>query len=111
MIAPEGTSCARAFPRRSRRATSPSSGSRTSSCSALGQLLPDRAVAASHVSFPAFVFQAIDPRSGRLTLLADILGGGGGAVPDAPGDARGGQLHVELRAAPGGDRGDGVSVA
>jgi N-methylhydantoinase B len=54
-------------------------------CRALGELLPDRAVAASHVSFPAFVFQAIDPRSGRLTLLADILGGGGGAGRDLPG--------------------------
>jgi N-methylhydantoinase B len=53
---------------------------------ALGDLLPDRAVAASHVSFPAFVFQAVDPRVGRMTLLADILGGGGGARRDAPGD-------------------------
>jgi N-methylhydantoinase B len=53
---------------------------------ALGELLPDRAVAASQVSFPAFVFQAADPRSGRTTLLADILGGGGGARRDAPGD-------------------------
>ncbi len=53
---------------------------------ALGRLLPDRAVAASHVSFPAFVFQATDPESGRLTLLTDILGGGGGARPGAPGD-------------------------
>jgi N-methylhydantoinase B len=32
------------------------------------------------------VFQAVDSRSGRLTLLADILGGGGGARRDAPGD-------------------------
>ncbi len=55
-------------------------------CRALGELLPDRAVASSHVSFPAFVFQAVDPRSGRLTLLTDILGGGGGARPAAPGD-------------------------
>jgi N-methylhydantoinase B len=53
---------------------------------ALCVLLPDRAVAASHVSFPALVFQSVDPRSGRLTLLADILGGGGGARRDAPGD-------------------------
>ena len=53
---------------------------------ALGELLPDRAVAASHVSFPAFVFQAVDPRVGRMTLLADILGGGGGARAHAPGD-------------------------
>ena len=56
-------------------------------CRALGELLPDRAVAASHVSFPAFVFQAVDPRTGRLTLLADILGGGGGAGPGLPGMA------------------------
>jgi N-methylhydantoinase B len=53
---------------------------------ALCDLLPERSVAASQVSFPAFVFQAVDPRSGRLTLLADILGGGGGARRDAPGD-------------------------
>jgi N-methylhydantoinase B len=53
---------------------------------ALGDLLPERAVAASQVSFPAFVFQAVDPRVGRMTLLADILGGGGGARRDAPGD-------------------------
>ncbi len=53
---------------------------------ALSELLPDRTVAASHVSFPALVFQAVDPRSGRLTLLADILGGGGGARPEARGD-------------------------
>jgi N-methylhydantoinase B len=53
---------------------------------ALSDLLPERTVAASHVSFPALVFQAVDPRSGRLTLLADILGGGGGARRDAPGD-------------------------
>ena len=55
-------------------------------CEALGDLLPDRVVAASQVSFPAFIFQATDPRRGRLTLLTDILGGGGGARPDAPGD-------------------------
>lgn len=55
-------------------------------CAALGDLRPERAVAASHVSFPAFVFQATDARSGRVTLLADILGGGGGASPEGPGD-------------------------
>ncbi len=53
---------------------------------ALCDLLPERSVAASQVSFPALVFQAVDPRSGRLTLLADILGGGGGARREAPGD-------------------------
>ena len=52
----------------------------------LCELLPEHSVAASQVSFPALVFQAVDPRSGRLTLLADILGGGGGARRDAPGD-------------------------
>lgn len=55
-------------------------------CDALGELLPERAVAAGHVSFPAFTIQATDPRTGRLTILADILGGGGGARRDAPGD-------------------------
>lgn len=55
-------------------------------CEALGDLLPDRAVAASQVSFPAFIFQAVDARTGRLTLLMDILGGGGGARPGSRGD-------------------------
>jgi len=55
-------------------------------CEALGDLRRDRAVAAGHVSFPAFTIQATDPRSGRLTILADILGGGGGARREAPGD-------------------------
>jgi N-methylhydantoinase B len=53
---------------------------------ALSALLPAQAIAGSHVSFPAFVFQAVDPRSGRLTLLADILGGGAGARRTAPGE-------------------------
>jgi N-methylhydantoinase B len=55
-------------------------------CDALGDLLPARAVAASQVSFPAFIFEAVDARTGRLTLLMDILGGGGGARRHAPGD-------------------------
>jgi N-methylhydantoinase B len=54
---------------------------------ALGDLLPDRAVAAAHVSFPTFVIQATDPRTGRPTIMTDILGGGGGARPGAAGDA------------------------
>jgi N-methylhydantoinase B len=54
---------------------------------ALGDLLGARAVAAAHVSFPTFVIQATDPRNGRVTILTDILGGGGGARPLAPGDA------------------------
>jgi N-methylhydantoinase B len=53
---------------------------------ALSALLPEHAIAGSQVSFPALVFQAVDPRSGDLTLLADILGGGGGARRDADGD-------------------------
>ncbi len=54
---------------------------------ALGRLLPDRDVAGSQVSFPAFVLQAFDERHGRITLLADIMGGGCGARPGAPGDS------------------------
>ena len=79
-------------------------------CRALSELLPDRAVASSHVSFPAFVFQAIDPRSGRLTLFADILGGGGGARPSCrvTSDRL---LHVQLRVAAGRDRRAGVPVS
>ena len=53
---------------------------------ALSTLLPEHAIAGSQVSFPALVFQAVDPRSGDLTLLADILGGGGGARRHADGD-------------------------
>jgi N-methylhydantoinase B len=55
-------------------------------CRALGDLLPERAVASSHVSFPTFVFQAVDPRTSRLAIFTDILGGGGGARRDAAGD-------------------------
>jgi N-methylhydantoinase B len=53
---------------------------------ALGQLIPGKDVAAAHVSFPAWVFRAHDSRWGKDTLLADILGGGGGARSDADGD-------------------------
>lgn len=53
---------------------------------ALSDLLPDRAVAASHVSFPTFVVEAIDPRTGARSVITDILGGGGGARRDAAGD-------------------------
>ena len=53
---------------------------------ALSAMLPGQSIAGSHVSFPAFVFQAVDPRSGRLTLLADIIGGGGGARRDGAGE-------------------------
>jgi N-methylhydantoinase B len=53
---------------------------------ALGRLMPDRDVAAAHVSFPAWTFRAHDARWGKDTILADILGGGGGARRDANGD-------------------------
>ncbi len=53
---------------------------------ALSTLLPAHAIAGSQVSFPAHGFQAIDPRHGGLTLIADILGGGGGARRHADGD-------------------------
>ncbi len=53
---------------------------------ALGQLMPDRDVAGSHVSFPAWTLRAHDARWGKATILADILGGGGGARRDAAGD-------------------------
>lgn len=55
-------------------------------CHALGQLVPERAVASSHVSFPTFNFQAKDPYTGRLVMMADVIGGGGGASRDTPGD-------------------------
>ena len=77
---------------------------------ALGDLLPDRAVAAAHVSFPTFVIQATDPRNGRVTIMTDILGGGGGARPGAAGDARS-TPTLQLRAPAGGNRRAGVPVA
>jgi N-methylhydantoinase B len=55
-------------------------------CRALGELLPASATASSHVSFPSFNFQTIAGERERLFLFADVLGGGGGARPDAPGD-------------------------
>jgi N-methylhydantoinase B len=55
-------------------------------CRALGDLLPERATASSHTSFPTFVFQAVDPRTEKVTIFTDILGGGGGARARAPGD-------------------------
>jgi N-methylhydantoinase B len=55
-------------------------------CQALGALVPERAVASSHVSFPTFNFQTVDPTSGRVALIADVIGGGGGARSDGPGD-------------------------
>jgi N-methylhydantoinase B len=53
---------------------------------ALGDLLPGRAIAADHCSFPSIVFRGRDRVSGDETLFADMLGGGGGARPDGPGD-------------------------
>ncbi|GAA4743117.1 hydantoinase B/oxoprolinase family protein [Nocardioides endophyticus] len=55
-------------------------------CLAIGQLVPDRAAASSHVSFPTFNFQAKDPYTGRLVMMADVIGGGGGATRQAPGE-------------------------
>ncbi len=52
----------------------------------LGELLPERAVAGSHVSFPAWTLRAYDPRWGKDTILADILGGGTGARRDGDGE-------------------------
>ena len=52
----------------------------------LSQIVPEKAMAGSQVAFPALVFQALDPRTGQTTLFTDILGGGGGARPDAAGD-------------------------
>jgi N-methylhydantoinase B len=51
---------------------------------ALGDLLPQRATASDHCSFPSIVFRA--RAGGRESLFADMLGGGGGARPTAPGD-------------------------
>jgi N-methylhydantoinase B len=53
---------------------------------ALGDLLPERATASDHCSFPSIVFRARDSRTDRTTLFADMLGGGGGARPGADGD-------------------------
>ncbi|RKN05953.1 hydantoinase B/oxoprolinase family protein [Streptomyces radicis] len=53
---------------------------------ALGELLPDRAVAASHVSFPVLLMHAVDPRDGASRTLMDTVGGGGGARRGAAGD-------------------------
>lgn len=53
---------------------------------ALGELLPERAVAGSHVSFPTLLARATDPRSGVQRTLMDTVGGGGGARRGAHGD-------------------------
>jgi N-methylhydantoinase B len=53
---------------------------------ALGELLPDRAVAASHVSFPVLLMRGVDPRNGAEKTLMDTVGGGGGARRGLPGD-------------------------
>lgn len=55
-------------------------------CRVLGELRPDRAVASSHVSFPSIVMRATDKRTGRVTMLSDMVGGGGGARRTGPGD-------------------------
>ncbi|WP_170285631.1 hydantoinase B/oxoprolinase family protein [Microbacterium rhizomatis] len=53
---------------------------------ALGELMPDRAVAASHVSFPVLLMRAADPRTGATKTLMDTVGGGGGARAGLDGD-------------------------
>ena len=61
---------------------------------ALGEVMPERAVAGSHVSFPAWTLRAYDERWGKETIIADILGGGTGYtfptvdfdLPDADND-------------------------
>jgi len=53
---------------------------------ALGEILPDRAVAGSHVSFPTLLARAVDPRSGEQRTLMDTVGGGGGARQGTAGD-------------------------
>ncbi|MFT4307519.1 MAG: hydantoinase B/oxoprolinase family protein, partial [Microbacterium sp.] len=53
---------------------------------ALSELLPERAVAAAHVSFPMLLMRTTDPRTGAQKTLMDTVGGGGGARAHAPGD-------------------------
>lgn len=53
---------------------------------ALGRLVPEKAIAGSCVASPVHYLQAVDPRTGRLTVLCDYYGGGGGATADGPGD-------------------------
>lgn len=53
---------------------------------ALGELLPEQAVAASHVSFPVLLMRAVDPRTGAEKTLMDTVGGGGGARHGVLGD-------------------------
>ncbi|MGP6170099.1 hydantoinase B/oxoprolinase family protein [Microbacterium sp. A204] len=53
---------------------------------ALSELIPERAIAASHVSFPVLLARAVDPRNGRQKTLMDTVGGGGGARAHSSGD-------------------------
>ncbi len=53
---------------------------------ALSELLPNRAVASSHVSFPTLLMRTTDPRTGTQRTLMDTVGGGSGAHRDGPGD-------------------------
>ena len=101
----------RAFPPRSRPAISPSSGWRTSSCErarpAPARPRPwPRATSRSRPSCSRRSTRARPADAARRHPRRRRR-----RVPDASGNARDGQLHVELRAAAGGDRGDGVSVA
>jgi N-methylhydantoinase B len=52
----------------------------------LGELVPDRAVASSHVSFPVLHVRTYDERYGEVRSMMDMVGGGGGARANAPGD-------------------------
>jgi N-methylhydantoinase B len=52
---------------------------------ALSQALPERAIAACHVSFPTFGFGGYDASRDRHALITDILGGGYGAMSGADG--------------------------
>jgi len=54
---------------------------------ALGDLLPDLAVASSHVSFPMLHVRAYDERLGRHRTMLDMVGGGGGARPGGVGES------------------------
>ncbi|HWI70998.1 MAG TPA: hydantoinase B/oxoprolinase family protein [Baekduia sp.] len=53
---------------------------------ALSELVPEKAIAASCVATPVHYFQAVDPRTDRLSVFVCYYGGGGGATARGPGD-------------------------
>lgn len=53
---------------------------------AMADMYPDRAVGSSHVSYPIFHMSALDERTGKMTAMMDMIGGGGGARRGAHGD-------------------------